>query len=134
MWPLAGRIATWLPGHSLSPPPGRPCLRDSGPKQTKLSNLVAAKTSEWILRGFYREEDASLQHSSTSLEEGVGFPGQHIDHMADAPVKCCRLPRPTPGCPLENQMLPLLETTSHASQNTCENLGLVMSKCVSNSL
>ena len=51
VWPLAGRIATWLPGHSLSPPPGRPCLRDSGPKQTKQSNLVAAKTSEWSFTG-----------------------------------------------------------------------------------
>lgn len=77
-----------------------------------------------------------LQRSSTSLEKGVGLPGQDTDHMADGPVKCCRLPRPIPGCPLENQMLPVLETTSHASQNTCENLGLglVMSKCVSNSL
>lgn len=96
--------------------PGRTSLRNFRSKETKFQ----PRSSQEKAMEYYQAVKGEAKVSSTPVRargvariQGQCISPAHPSHgrSPDAPVKSNRWPRPTPGCALENLVLPLLETT-----------------------
>ena len=137
--------STWVPGRQCLESRPMLCVAASWQDCHMAAQPSPISTSRKALpQGLWTKANTTVQPSS-GQDLRVEFSGALIEKRTwvSSTRGGSRIPRAAHWsqgrCPckvLQNQMLPLLETTSHASQNTCENLGLglVMSKCVSNSL